>query len=266
MPFTGYFTSNSLWSDTKGFIYAGAVIRRDEEDPRRSTQGLIRMDTTGAVLDSLAYPQWREPAPLLLARSPDGRTTTARSAPFTAGNVSRLLPAGGVVSGPGDPYVLYVTHPDGRKPIRIEREHPPVPVTSSEMDEQRRSVEFGMRRVDPSWSWTGPGIPSTKPAYRGISVGRDGRIWVSLSTAGIPIPPDELPTPRAGEPPPPAVTTRDPLVYEVFAPSGRLLGRVALPPRTLMHVMEGNSVWGVRRDSLDVPYAVRFRIEPALAP
>jgi hypothetical protein len=33
-----------------------------------------------------------------------------------------------------------------------------------------------------------------------------------------------------------------------------------------MYVMEGNSVWGMRRDSLDVPYAVRFRIEPTLVP
>jgi hypothetical protein len=266
MPFIGYFTNNSLWSDAQGDIHAGAVLERDEEDPRRNKQGLIRMDTTGAVLDSLAYPQWREAAPYLVARSPNGRMSMARDAPFMPGNISRLLPSGGIVSGPGDPYVLYVTHQDGRKPMRIEREHEPVPVTSSEADEQRSSIEFGMRRVDPSWSWTGPGIPSTKPAYRGISVGRDGRIWVSLSTAGEPIPESERPTPRAGEPPPPAVTTRDPLVYDVFSPAGQLLGRVALPPRTSMYVMEGNSVWGMRRDSLDVPYAVRFRIEPTLVP
>lgn len=265
-PFSGFFTNNALWSDVEGDIYAGAVIERDEEDPRLNKQGLIRMDTTGIILDSLAYPQWREPAPFLLARSPDGRMTTARSAPFTPGNVSRLLPTGGLVSGPGDPYVLYLTHPDGRKPVRIEREHASVPVTSAEADEQRSSIEFGMRRVDPSWSWTGPGIPSTKPAYRGLSVGRDGRIWVSLSTAAEPIPEEERPTPRPGEIAPPAITTRDPLVYDVFSPSGQLLGRVALPPRTSIYEMEGNTVWGVRRDSLDVPYAVRFRIEPALAP
>jgi hypothetical protein len=28
--------------------------------------------------------------------------------------------------------------------------------------------------------------------------------------------------------------------------------------------MRGNEVWGVRQDDLDVEYAVRFRIEPAL--
>jgi hypothetical protein len=266
LPFTGYFTNNALWSDAAADVYAFATFERDAEDPRNNRHGLIRMDTAGRILDSLPYLRWREEARPMEARSPDGRMMTARSRPFAPGNVTRLLPSGGLVSGPGDPYVLYVTHPDGRKPIRVEREHAPVPVTSTEQAEIRAQTEFSMRRVDPSWSWTGAAIPATKPAYRGLFTGRDGRIWVSLSTAAVPIPEAERPAPRPGEPQPPQLTTHDPIVYDVLSSTGRLLGRVALPPRVRLYTMDGDRVWGVRRDSLDVEYAVRYRIEPALMP
>lgn len=264
MPFGGWFTNQSMWSDAASRLYTWFPIERNPDGTSRS--GLLAMDTTGAILDTLEYLQWRAPAPNLVARSPDGGMMTSTSAPFQPGNWTRLSRDGGLVSGPGDPYVLYLLPRDGGKPVRIEREHTPVPVSATERDERRRQITENMVRVNPAWTWTGPDIPSTKPAYRGLQVGRDGRIWVALSTLAEPIPQAELPVPRAGQPPRTQLTTREPSVYDVFSPAGRLLGRVALPSRTRIMTMGGAHVWGVRRDSLDVEYAVRFRIEPAFAP
>jgi hypothetical protein len=55
---------------------------------------------------------------------------------------------------------------------------------------------------------------------------------------------------------------RDPIVYDVFDPDGRYLGRVPAPPKTSFKTMRGDHVWAVRRDSLDVEQVVRFRVVP----
>ena len=263
MPFSGFSSNNILHIDASGSLYATAMLERDSVDFSRSKDGLIKMDVEGTVLDSIPFLQWREPAPLLRASSPDGGSQLAWGLPFAPHNITRLLPSGGLVSGPGDPYVLYLTQPDGSKPVRIERDHLPVVVTPTEASQRREQIEQRMKLVNPAWTWTGSAIPSQKPAYRAILVGRDGRIWVSLSTPAEPIPQEDLTPEREGEPPSVRVTTREPVVYDVFSSSGRLLGRVALPPKTTLSTMEGAHAWGVQRDSLDVEYAVRFRIEPA---
>ena len=255
--------TNVLWSDSAGGIYAYAVLERNKEDFSRNKYGLIRMAADGRITDSLPYLSWHEGPPALKGQSPDGGAQMAYAVPFAAGNQTRLLPSGGLVSGFGDEYVFYLLHPDGRKPVRVEREHARVPVSPTEDAEHRARIEFAMRRLDPAWKWSGTGIPSTKPAFRSIEVGRDGRIWVRLSTEAEPIPAAELAPPREGTEPTPRMTTRERSVYDVYSPEGRLLGRVALPPRVTMFGSDGNHVWGMRRDSLDIGYAVRYRIEPA---
>jgi hypothetical protein len=140
-----------------------------------------------------------------------------------------------------------------------------VPVSEREATERREAIEANMSRLNPSWTWTGPGIPSHKPAYRDLYVGRDGSIWVMLSAPAEQIPDAELPPERDGSPPRPRITTREPSVVDVFSPVGRLRGRVALPQRTLILAVSGNQAWGVRSDSLGVEYALRMRVEPAFA-
>lgn len=166
-----------------------------------------------------------------------------------------------MVSGAGQQYVLYLLIP-GQKPVRVERSFTPVPVSATERSERREQITQVMRRLNQSWSWTGPEIPDVKPAYRDFTIAEDGRIWVRVYTPGEPIPADELPPVPPGPNPPIRLTTREPNLYDVFSPDGRLLGRVAPPPRTRLLRMRGNQAWGVQLDSLDVPYAVRFRGRP----
>jgi hypothetical protein len=264
VPFSGHFSQNMLWSDDAGRSYAWAVLERDSIDFTRGTRGVIVFDGQGNVLDSLPYPVWREPAPSLIAKTPDGRGASAYGFPFWPQSAAAVSREGGFVSGPGDPYVLHLTQREGAKPVRIEREFEPVPVSDVERSEQRAIVEYGLRRTDPNWSWTVADIPTNKPAYEQVSVALDGRIWVKLSTPAVEIPASELPAVRPGQEDRPRTTTRTPARYDVFSPLGRLLGRVELPRRVSLQTSRGNEVYAVRRDSLDVQYVVRYRIEPAL--
>ncbi|MCE9603254.1 MAG: 6-bladed beta-propeller [Gemmatimonadetes bacterium] len=264
VPFSGHFGQNMLWSDDAGRVYAWAVLERDSVDFTRGTRGVIVFGDDGKVLDSLPYPVWREPPPSLIAKTSDGRGASSYTFPFWPSSVASVSPQGGFVSGPGDPYVLYFTHRDGVKPVRIDRDFTPVPVSPTERSEHKALVESGLRRTDPNWSWTVAGIPDNKPAYDEVTVALDGRVWVEVSTPGVAIPAAELPPIRPGQESQPRLTTRTPTMYDVFSPQGRLLGRVEFPRRVAIRTARGNDVYAVKRDSLDVQYVVRYRVEPAL--
>lgn len=258
------FGQGMLFADALDRIYADAVVWRDSADFSRSKRGLIVLDTAGTVMDTLPYPEWGDPPSLVTASSPDGGSTTTWYVPFMPSSATALLRSGGVVSGPSDPYRFYLVPRDSARPTRIEREHAPAAVSADERAYWTEYIGSAMRRVDPAWRWNGPPIPASKPAYRDLEVGLDGRIWVQLSTTSEPIPEAELPPLAPDQAPALRRTTRTRTVYDVYSPSGALLGRVTLPWNTSLSTSAGDLVWGTETDSLDVPYAVRFRIEPAL--
>lgn len=264
VPFTSHFGQNMLWTDRAGRTYSWAILERDSVDFTKGVRGVIVYDSAGTVLDSVPWPKWGEDPPSLIARSADGRSASAYSFPFWPTSVAAVSPMGGFVSGPGDPYVLYFTGRAGAKPVRVERVTAPVPVSATERSEERAMVEFGLRRLDPKWTWTVADIPAHKPAYEQLKVDRDGRVWVELSTPAEPIPEAERAPVREGDEARPRRTTRTPTVYDVFSADGRLLGRVALPRRVTLYDAVGDAVYAVRRDSSDVEYVVRYRLEPSL--
>lgn len=263
-PFTGWFTQNQLFADDGGRLLMWLPLIPDPSNPLERQDSYVRLDTAGATLDTLLIPLWPDDSEPLQASSPDGRSRTMTTRPWSANSVATVHPAGGIVAGLGQQYVFYRLL-TGAKPLRIEREYTPVPVSDTERRERQAQIEQNMRRLNPSWNWTGAAIPSTKPAYERFLIGEDGRIWVRVFTAAEPIPAAELPTPPANPtgPPPVVLTTREPVVYDVFESDGRFLGRVKLPPRTRVMRARGNDVWGTLRDGDDVDYAARFRIEPA---
>jgi len=258
------FGQGMLFNDASGRLYLDAIVWRDSADFRRSKRGLIVLDTAGTVLDTVRHPEWGDPPSEVKAGTPDGGSMISWKVPFIPSSIGALLRSGGFVSGPSDPYRFYLIPGNGARPIRIEREYVPAPVSSDERAYWTAQIEDAMRRVEPAWRWNGPRIPQHKPAYRDVEVGLDGRIWVQLNTASEPIPdaelqplaPDQLPGSRR--------TTRTRAVYDVYTPSGALIGRVMLPWKTSLSTSSGDLVWGTATDSLDVPYAVRFRIDPLL--
>ena len=266
-PFTGWFTQNQLFGDAAGRILMWLPIMTNPDNSLERQDSYVRLDTAGTTLDTLRIPLWPNESEPLQAATPNGRSRTMTTRPWSANSAAGVHPDGGIVAGLGQRYVFYRLLTDG-KPMRIEREFTPVPVSDTERRERQAQIEQTMRRLDPNWNWTGAPIPSEKPAYERFLVGEDGRIWVRVYTAGEPIPADELPTPRPNPngPPPVVLTTREPVVYDVFASDGRLLGRVKLPPRTRLIRARGDDAWGTTRDADDVDYATRFRIEPGLMP
>ena len=263
LPITGWFLQDGLRVTRDGSLHAWAMLERGTAASTFEKSGYIRLDTTGAVLDTLVLPKLGVESPVLRAESADGSTSTAYGLPWGAGSVSSLTPNGNLVASVGPSYSLLLLNA-GQKPVRVERSYTPVQVSATERSERREQITQVMRRLNPAWSWTGPDIPAQKPAIRDFRIGDDGRIWVRVYTPGEPIPPEDLSPVPPGPNPPVRLTTREPNLYDVFSPDGRLLGRVAPPSRTRLVRMRGNTVWGVQLDSLDVPYAVRFRVEPAL--
>lgn len=258
------FGQGMLFTDAGGRVYVDAMVWRDSTDFSRSKRGLIVLDTAGTVLDTLQYLDWGDPSGVVKAGTPDGGSMTTWYVPFIPSSATALLRSGGLVSGPSDPYRFYLIPGNGTRPIRIEREHEPVAVLADERAYWTAQIETAMRSVEPAWRWNGPAIPANKPAYRELEVALDGRIWVQLNTAGEPIPQAELSPLAPDRSPTSRSTTRTRTVYDVYTPSGALLGRVMLPWKTSLSTSAGDLVWGTATDSLDVPYAVRFRIEPAL--
>lgn len=99
-------------------------------------------------------------------------------------------------------------------------------------------------------------MPRVKPAYRGIDVGIDGRIWIRLHGIAERVP--------GGDPTgPPGVSRawREPTLYDVFESDGTYVGRVRLPDGVRL-VGHGNGVvWGVIGVGLDEQTLIRYRLE-----
>jgi hypothetical protein len=133
-----------------------------------------------------------------------------------------------------------------------------VALLPDERTEEKERITWSMRRTQPGWAWSGPEIPETKAPLTGITVARDGNIWVRVASPSEVIPADELPPRRENGPP--VRHYRSHAIYEVFAADGRFLGRVPMPPRTTMLQADGDCFWGISRDADDLPSVVRFRL------
>ena len=136
----------------------------------------------------------------------------------------------------------------GDRVLRIERAIDPIPVSPAERDHHHTSITEDLRYVDPDWEWNGPPIPETKPVFKRLHSGRDGRIWVELSSELR-----DTADPSLGEK----------VRFDVFEPDGTYLGAVNAPAdfrASINPVFDGDYVWAVTRGELDVQRVVRYRI------
>ncbi len=56
---------------------------------------------------------------------------------------------------------------------------------------------------------------------------------------------------------------RQPLVYDILSPDGRLVGRVELPFGVEPRAARGRVLWALARGELGEPQLVKFRLGPA---
>lgn len=256
---------NSFASDQLQVTGDGAVFVRIGMGTPASPRALMRVGPAGTPADTILFPTDATEQPMLIAqRIVDGvpRMTSRNPVPFTTGMVSALMPDGRFLQGTSDRYVLEHARADG-KLFRIEKHWEPARL---DPDEKAYNEEWGtamMRNTDPSWRWNGPPIPDTKPAFRSITVGAEGRIWVSKYTPGERIPDAEPAESWPGGPKLPAARWRSPTAYDVFEADGTYLGEVVLPARSALLHASGDGVILRLRDDLDVQRVARFRLEPA---
>jgi hypothetical protein len=92
----------------------------------------------------------------------------------------------------------------------------------------------------------------------------DGRVWVRVaqaarlnSTVKLRTSPGGLgqPTDEEGRP-----RWIEPAVYDVLEPTGRYVGRVRVPDGLMGLAIRADTVWGMLRDSSDVPQVKRYHI------
>jgi len=251
----GFFTSNPLWVDREQNVYT-QILTDPGADATDFRMGLQRIAPDGTHMEALPVPRSTYETPSLEARVQGG--SSRMGVPFAPAESWAFHPDGYYVHGLSDEYHFSLLRVDA--PLRIERVAAPVRVTTGESEEETNRVTRNLRGVDPAWQWNGPDIPATKPPYRSLHVGQDGRIWVMLSQPGV-----EADDPFYDPTTPNALEDRwkEPLAFDVFEPDGRYLGQVNGPMGLGTFVFDGDKVWAVARDEMGVQRVVRYRIEVA---
>jgi hypothetical protein len=266
----GFFTSTPLFVDTAGYIYP--MVFSNPPKGSGPTSGtlwitrLVRMRPDGTAVDTIGPPQYDFVTPSIIAerKTDSGTNRSQNTVPFAPSFQWTFSPHGYFVAGVSSRYAVDLHRTDGSV-LRIAREVEPVSVPAAEKADAEARVVVNMKRVDPDWRWNGPPIPDVKPAYRSISAGTDGRIWVRQSVPSSEVKWTEEEQLAAREQPdrPPPPRYREPVVFDVFEPDGRYVGEVRAPKGFSLNpqpVFGRDRVWAVFRDSLEVNYVVRYRI------
>lgn len=253
-------TSRQLYSDTAGNVYTLVMMGR-EDDPEDWVMGIQRFAPDGTPGDSIAAPVY-DFEPAIIKGQAEGNTSI-NEVPFTPEAHWTWSPLGYMVGGLSTSYRIDLFRPGA--PLRVEREVDPVMVQEKEADDYRRAATDNMRQSFPGWVWNGPGVPSTKPPFREIYAGDDGRIWVVVSQPAIEDETaEEIPATSWQRP-----AWSEPVVFDVFEPDGRYLGRVTTPDGFLASpepVFRGDTVWAAFEDDDGVRYVRRFETVATLSP
>lgn len=245
-------TLSPLYTDTRGrtWLLAGDLDRVDA-----LVMEIILLGPDGAPLDTMPTPSSDYEVPVVRAEAPGLRMTYG--VPFAPRFHWTVHPSGHFLTGLSSDYRIELAREDGI--LRIERSVDPVPALDAERAYQRDVTVGRIRWSLPDWEWDGPAIPEHKPFFRGLAAGRDGRIWVLLSTEGRPV---ENAYHDPDDPGSFPVTWEEDIRYDVFEPDGTYLGVVAAPEGFYgsAPVFSGDRVWAVTRDEQGVERVVRYRI------
>lgn len=237
---SGLYTGDAMFLDSSDHVYLKVLTDRPE--PNKAWPiGLLHLDDHGEIVDTIAPPKLRgEPIDY--------------EGVFGVEKVWSHSPLGGFVVGVNNRYRIEHYRRDGTV-LRIERDIDPVPILPEERQE-REAVNAWRRRNDDD---DPPPVPRTKPFYRSINVGDDGRIWVQRYVRAHKGEPIQRSVPQGSEPPP-SLSWHEQTVYDVFEADGTYLGSITAPDRTTLEVFRGDATWGIRRGSFGEPQVVRFRI------
>ena len=222
----------------------------------------LRFDSAGALLDTIFAPARFE------------SKCTTRDDPHFAGGFWRdkrepFFPkikwtatrSGELVYGCPSEYEIDRVQSGGQVSRIVHRREPMVEPPEVR-DAFVESLEQWARLVGRDWQWKGERPPERKPYYHQLIAGRHGRLWVWPAHLR-----ESRPNPRD----PFSRLWLDPRTgtFDVFDRDGRFLGPVLLPEGARFQwfsgwgepFVAGDTVWLVRRDSLDVEYVDRLLVE-----
>ncbi|MDE0358573.1 MAG: 6-bladed beta-propeller [Gammaproteobacteria bacterium] len=247
-------TLSPLYTDTRGrtWLLAGDLDRVDA-----LVMEILLLGPDGTHLDTIPTPSSDHEVPVVRAEAPGLRMTYG--VPFAPRFHWTVHPSGHFLTGLSSDYRIELAQDEGV--LRIERSQDPVPASDAERAYQRDVTVGRIRWSLPDWEWDGPAIPEHKPFFRALLTGRDGRIWVQLSTEGRPV---ENAHHDLDDPGSFRVTWEEEIRYDVFEPDGTYLGVVVTPEGFSgfpAPVFSGDRVWAVTEDDQGVERVVRYRIQ-----
>lgn len=256
----GFSTSRRMYVDESGRLYSTVLLERDQSVDLWKW-GLAIIEPDGTHTDTVPVPTWEYENPIVLAKSEN--SSSSQNVPYTPSSNWTFSPKGYFVGGLSTDYRIEVFR-EGDMPLRIERTWEPVAVQSAEKTVAEQNITRNFQQNYPGWRWNGPPIPDTKPPFRSISVGEDGRIWVMVSQPSTEILTEaeaQVEFERTQRMP---ERFRERVAYDVFEPDGTFLGRVETPEGFSSFpepIFRGDYVWATLRDENEVTYIVRFRID-----
>ncbi len=253
-----FIAAKPLYTDRSGrtLLVTHNPLRR--EDPLRH---VIVFGPNGTHVDTLPEPWIDYERPRLVAQRElegGGTASVNESVPFTPDFYWTIHPSGHPLAGFSADYRIDLARDDGV--LRIERDVEPVAVAAGEREQERERITRRMRRLVPDWDWDGPPIPERKPFYTDLYAGRDGRIWVQVSTEGREAGNEDQ---DPDEPGSEAVTWEEATRFDVFDEDGTYLGAVESPDDYSIYVepvFGRDHVWWVTVDELGVQRVVRYGI------
>lgn len=247
---SGLHGSRTFGIDHAGHYYVMKTFFDEDQPPQEDKvwpKGFLKVASGGAVLDTIPLP----------SNPGDGFVLYGSEGPmynFAQRFRYAWSPLGYLVAGHNRTYSFDLLRPD-EPVLRIVRDAEPVRLKAEERDQWRAWGAYFSKRSGKTYS-----LPSTKPAFRDIYVGDEGRIWVDRYAEAV----RREPRPRDDDRPERLpLTWRQPRTFDVFEPDGVFLGTVIGPPETWLVRWRGEYVWGVERGPSDEPYVVRFRIVTA---
>jgi hypothetical protein len=244
------------------------TIERDESDPgaRPSTTYGMQAAGPGGKLGAMrAFPHLEGP-PNALTYLGGRMVTHLELVPLAQRTMSVTAE---LIYGVPTQYRYTMAAADGTQTI-VERRLEPVPILDAEHDAHVRFTTARLRSRDPNWTWNGPEIPHTKPAFEAFHPGQTGRLLVSRKGPG-----EHVDTPDCIDDPTPqdfldAQTDnrelvpcwRDPLIWDVFGPDGRYLGEIDIPDIILVAdpFLAGETLLLVIEDEAGTIMVKRYRL------